>query len=281
MRKLHVYKYQGAGNDFVVMDNRRGEASELTSADIHRLCDRRFGIGADGLMTLCASETADFEMHYYNSDGPEGTMCGNGGRCLVAFAALMGVRSFSFQACDGPHTAEILSQEGGRSIVRLKMRDVEQIEQLPDGWLLDTGSTHFVQWVEHLADYPVDVEGRRLRWDSRFPKGANVNFVEASADGIAVRTYERGVEAETWACGTGATASAIASYLHGEKGWTRTLEGGKQRVRYAVRAPGGRLAVDFIAEDDGSFRDVWLTGPAVCVFETDVDLDQLQKNCAL
>ena len=281
MRKLHVYKYQGAGNDFVVVDNRQGEAAHLTDADVRLLCDRRFGIGSDGLMTLCASETADFEMHYYNADGPEGTMCGNGGRCLVAFAARMGIRSFSFLACDGPHRAEILSREGGRCIVRLKMRDVDGVERLPDGWLLDTGSTHFVQWVEDLKAFPVDVEGKRLRWDSRFPKGANVNFVEASPEGISVRTYERGVEAETWACGTGATASAIASYLHGEKGWTCVPEDGTQRIRYAVRAPGGHLAVDFLAGKDGSFRDIWLTGPAVCVFETDVDLDQLKKDSAL
>ncbi len=269
--KLHVYKYQGAGNDFVIIDNRQGKFT-LAPEQVHWLCDRRFGIGADGLMTLCASDSADFEMHYYNADGPEGTMCGNGGRCLVAFAARMGITHFDFQACDGPHRAALLEQHGDCSIVRLKMRDVEPPVRYPDGWHLETGSTHFVQWVKDLASFPVDVEGKRLRWDARFPRGANVNFVEPFADHLAIRTYERGVEAETWACGTGATAAALASYLHGEKCFTRSIENGREHIKFALRAPGGNLAVDFIAEKDGSFHDVWLTGPATRVFETDIEL---------
>ena len=275
MKKLHVYKYQGAGNDFVVVDNRRGEADFLTPRDIRRLCDRRFGVGADGLMTLCHSDVADFEMHYYNADGPEGTMCGNGGRCLVAFASHMGISRFSFTACDGPHEAQVLAQEGNCSTVRLKMRDVPGVEWLPDGCLLDTGSTHFIQWHSDLEHFDVDGEGKRLRWDPRFPNGANVNFVEPCGDHLFVRTYERGVEAETWACGTGATASAIASYLHGEKCFTSADENGAKRIKFVIYTLGGRLAVDFFAGKDGSFRDVWLTGPATRVFETDIDLDQL------
>lgn len=275
MKKLHVYKYQGAGNDFVVVDNRHGEADFLTPHDINRLCDRRFGVGADGLMTLCHSDVADFEMHYYNADGPEGTMCGNGGRCLVAFAAHMGISSFSFTACDGPHEAQVLSQTGNCAIVRLKMRDVEEVEWLPDGCLLDTGSTHFVQWYSDLEHINVEVEGKRLRWDVRFPNGANVNFVEPFPDHLFVRTYERGVEAETWACGTGATASAIASYLHGEKCYASKSENGAERIKFAIYTLGGRLAVDFLVGKGGSFHDVHLTGPATRVFETDIDLDQL------
>ena len=271
MKRLHVYKYQGAGNDFVILDNRRGDIV-LTPRQINRLCDRRFGVGADGLMTLCASDSADFEMHYYNADGPEGTMCGNGGRCLVAFAALMGLKRFEFLACDGPHRADLLEYSEDRCIVRLKMRDVEQVEKLPDGWLLETGSTHFVQWVRDLEHFDVATEGKRLRWDARFPKGANVNFIEPMADHLAVRTYERGVEAETWACGTGATASAIASWLRGEKCYTRPEDG---RIRFEIQMPGGRLAVDFRAEADGACRDVYLTGPATKVFETDIDPDRL------
>ena len=154
------------------------------------------------------------------------------------------------------------------------MRDVDHLDWLPDGCLLDTGSTHFVQWVEDLPHYDVDGEGKRLRWDPRFPQGANVNFVEVCGDHLAVRTYERGVEAETWACGTGATASAIASHARGADCFTRVDEA-SGRVRFAVHAPGGRLAVDFIPVENGSFRDVWLTGPAVQVFETDIDPDQL------
>ena len=275
MRPLHVYKYQGAGNDFVIVDNRRGEAGFLTPQLINRLCDRRFGIGADGLMTLCHSDVADFEMHYYNADGPEGTMCGNGGRCLVAFAALMGIRRFEFEAWDGHHRADLLEFTPDRCTVRLKMIDVDSVEKLPDGWLLETGSTHFVQWVNDLKEFDVAGEGKRLRWDKRFPKGANVNFVEPEAEGLFVRTYERGVEAETWACGTGSTASAIASWLRGVPGFTVTEEAGRKRVRYAVRTLGGRLAVDFLALEDGSCRDVYLTGPATRVFETDIDPDRL------
>ena len=275
MRPLHVYKYQGAGNDFVIVDNRRGEADFLTPRLVNRLCDRRFGVGADGLMTLCHSDVADFEMHYYNADGPEGTMCGNGGRCLVAFAALMGIRRYEFMACDGPHCAEVLEFSPDRCIVRLKMIDVDHVEKFSDGWLLDTGSTHFVQWVNCLSGFDVETEGKRLRWDLRFPKGANVNFVEHQADGLFVRTYERGVEAETWACGTGSTASAIASWLRGVPGCTVTEENGKRRVRYDVRTLGGALSVDFLAEEDGSCRDVYLTGPATKVFETDIDPDRL------
>lgn len=271
MKRLHVYKYQGAGNDFVILDNRRGDIV-LSPRQVNRLCDRRFGVGADGLMTLCASDRADFEMHYYNADGPEGTMCGNGGRCLVAFAALMGLKRFEFLACDGPHRADLLEYTDSRSIVRLKMRDVEGIDKLPDGWLLETGSTHFVQWVKGLESFDVDTEGKRLRWDARFPKGANVNFVEPMADHLAIRTYERGVEAETWACGTGATAAAIASWFHGETCYQR-LDGG--RIRFDLQARGGRLAVDFIPQADGACHDVYLTGPATKVFETDIDPDLL------
>lgn len=277
MRPLHVYKYQGAGNDFVIVDNRRGEADFLTPQLINRLCDRRFGVGADGLMTLCHSDVADFEMHYYNADGPEGTMCGNGGRCLVAFAALMGIRRFEFEACDGHHRAELLAFSPDRCTVRLKMIDVnqDQVQKLEDGWLLETGSTHFVQWVKDLATFDVATEGKRLRWDNRFARGANVNFVEAEPGGLFVRTYERGVEAETWACGTGSTAAAVASWLRGVPGCTVSDENGKQRVRYAIRTLGGNLAVDFLAGSDGRCQDVCLTGPATKVFETDIDPDRI------
>ncbi|MCR5708902.1 MAG: diaminopimelate epimerase [Bacteroidales bacterium] len=270
--KMHIYKYQGAGNDFVVVDNRRGESASLTPEMVRRLCDRRFGVGADGLMTLCApvpgKSRYDFAMHYYNSDGPEGTMCGNGGRCLVAFAAHLGLGSYEFTACDGPHSASVVERDGDRMVVRLRMRDVEGVTPLPDGCFLDTGSAHFVGWVTGLGSYPVETEGPRLRYDARFPSGANVNFVEPGPDGLAIRTWERGVEAETWACGTGATAAAIASYSKGIKPQEVAADG---RVRYSVLARGGRLAVDFIPSADGTFRDVWLTGPATRVFETDID----------
>ena len=149
MKRLHVYKYQGAGNDFVILDNRRGDVA-LTPRQINRICDRRFGVGADGLMTLCASDKADFEMHYYNADGPEGTMCGNGGRCIVAFADYLGIKpkdgkTYHFVAGDGPHTGEILADNGEVKTVRIRMVDVSIFCPVLDGWFVDTGTRHFVK----------------------------------------------------------------------------------------------------------------------------------------
>lgn len=271
--KLHCYKYQGAGNDFVILDNRDGSVN-LTPEQINRLCDRRFGIGGDGLMTLGASDKYDFTMRYYNADGYEGTMCGNGGRCLVAFAAHRGIKKFEFTAVDGYHSAEVLEYGDHRCIVRLKMRDLpledgkNPVEKLSDGYFLNTGSPHFVGFVDDVMAFDVDTEGKRLRWDERFPGGTNVNFVQIADDRILVRTYERGVEAETWACGTGVTASSICSWIEGAKCCQR--DGG--RAKFAIKALGDSLAVDFLPAADGSFSDIWLTGPATFVFETDIEI---------
>lgn len=272
--KLHAYKYQGAGNDFVILDNREGLIN-LTTEQVRWLCDRRFGIGADGLMTLGKSDKYDFTMKYYNADGLEGTMCGNGGRCLVAFAAHRSIKKFEFTAIDGYHRAEMLDYGEHRCIVRLKMRDLplmsdgrKPVDVQPEGYFLDTGSDHFVIFVDDVMNYDVDGEGKKWRWAERFPKGANINFVEATPEGIKVRTYERGVEAETWACGTGVTASSIASYIHGIKSFTQEGE----RIRFAIQALGDRLAVDFLPAADGTFSDIHLTGPATFVFETEIEL---------
>lgn len=286
--KLHCYKYQGAGNDFVILDNRKADIS-LTDQQINWLCDRRFGIGADGLMLLGAAPAdrpdLDFTMRYFNSDGPEGTMCGNGGRCLVAFAAHMGIKKFEFNAIDGYHRADVLEYGPKRCIVHLKMRDLplldgkSQVHRLDDGFFLDTGSDHFVGFVEDVDKYDVDTNGFRLRWDKRFPKGTNVNFVEVvesdredARRGIKVRTYERGVEAETWACGTGVTASSIASFVNGVKTFTEKDEQGRRRIHFDIQARGDKLAVDFIACGDDAFEDIYLTGPATKVFETDIEI---------
>lgn len=275
--KIHAYKYQGAGNDFVILDNRDG-GFKVTPEQVHWLCDRRFGIGADGLMTLDASDKYDFTMHYYNADGPEGTMCGNGGRCLVAFAAHRGIKKFEFEAIDGYHRAEVLDYTEHRCIVRLKMRDLpllpdgtKPVDRQPEGYFLDTGSDHFVVFVDDVMSYDVDGEGKKWRWAKRFPKGTNVNFVQAVPEGLKVRTYERGVEAETWACGTGVTASSIASYIHGVKSYTRDGE----RIRFAIQALGDKLAVDFLPSGEGTFSDIYLTGPATFVFETDIEMPEL------
>ncbi len=216
--ELTFYKFDGAGNDFVVFDNRDGSA-RLTTDQIARLCHRRFGVGADGLMTLdTAPEGYDFEMRYYNSDGHLGSMCGNGGRCIAAFAHFLGLgSSLRFLAYDGPHEADITLWDSAQrlGIVSLGMRSVpvSEVHRCMEGWFLDTGSPHYVQRVSGLEHFDVVGEGRRLRYLAEvFPEGTNVDFIEDLPDGrLFVRTYERGVEDETWACGTGITAAAIVS----------------------------------------------------------------------
>lgn len=245
---MEFYKFDGAGNDFVVVDNRDGSI-RLTEEEIARICHRRFGVGADGLMTLERPESSefDFEMKYYNSDGRLGSMCGNGGRCIAAFAHVLGFgKRLHFMGFDGPHDAEVLVWDGQVGIVRLGMRGVAvgEIRRVLDGWFLDTGSPHYVQRVEDLEHYDVVGEGRRLRQRTDvFPEGANIDFIEDCQDGrLFVRTYERGVEDETWACGTGVTASALVSGNH----------------RLLTR--GGDFRVDFDATGT-AYDNVWLTGP--------------------
>lgn len=285
---MELYKYQGAGNDFLIADNRdgailHGEAAAygcgdmmLSPARIAELCDRRYGIGADGLMLLENADDADFRMVYYNSDGSGGMMCGNGGRCIVAFADRCGTDGLDFIAADGPHSAMILSRSGKSCTVRLKMKDVRGIytrgEDGLGGYFLDTGTRHFVRQVGTLSEYDVFSEGRRIRYREEFaPIGTNVNFVEPYDGLLHVRTYEKGVEDETFACGTGITASAIAMWhdvaAHPERGSQyngvfRTAESG--RIHVDVKALRDYLSVDFISADDGA-DDVWLTGPAVYV----------------
>ena len=268
MNKIHFYKYDGAGNDFVLVDIRHSDFS-LDTMQIARLCHRRFGIGADGLMTL--SEGAggyDFEMHYYNSDGNLGSMCGNGGRCIVAFADRLGLghrdgntdyRHFRFVGYDGPHEADILMWDAvsGVGIVSLGMRDVAcgDVKRCLDGWFLDTGSPHYVQRVTGLDNYDVVGEGRRIRnLADQFPQGTNVDFIEDLDDGrLAVRTYERGVEDETWACGTGVTACAIVS---GNR---------------SIVTRGGDFKVTFTPTGT-AYTDVRLIGPVSFNFEGMVEI---------
>ena len=287
---IRFYKYQGAGNDFLIADNRDGHITEsdgvltVSCEDgskrkivISDLCDRRYGIGADGLMLLESSDKYDFRMNYFNSDGSGGMMCGNGVRCIVAFAADMGITHFDFEAADGFHTAEVLESENGLRKVRLKMKDVSDFshfDELADiscdssGWFLDTGTRHFVRHVHDLETYDVVSEGRTIRYGAAefLPTGVNVNFVEPYQGGIAVRTYEKGVEDETFACGTGIVASAIASYMNGT---APSSEDSNGRIRYLVKAKRDALEVDFMCSgcDLRSFHDIWLTGPASYVAE--------------
>ncbi len=255
---IPFFKYQGAGNDFVMVDNRTGIFPDASDAKlIAHLCDRRFGIGADGLILLEEVPDFDFRMVYFNADGREGSMCGNGGRCTVAFARALGIigEHCRFLAVDGPHEASISAPDW----VELKMADVASVTQLPNGdYVLNTGSPHYVQFVEQLDGWPVTEKGQAIRYSEAFrEQGINVNFVAAAAEGIGVFTYERGVEAETLSCGTGVTASAIAAYLKNPAPAAAnvpiTTKGGQLRVRF--KPVGNR------------FEDVWLCGPAVQVFE--------------
>lgn len=221
---MKFYKYQGAGNDFLIADARSGDL-ELDSGTVRWLCDRHLGFGADGVMVLEEGSSTDFRMRYYNPDGSTGMMCGNGGRCIVAFAYDLGFRSFRFEAPDGIHEANVLSSGDPFSrvskIVKLRMRDIDAVcrisrsdSGIPD-WFIDTGARHFVRFVDRFEGFDVIGQGRGLRYDPRFaPEGVNVDFVcPVSEREIRVRTYEKGVEDETLACGTGIVASALASYV--------------------------------------------------------------------
>lgn len=258
---IPFFKYQGTGNDFVIIDQRHQQY--LQAADqpaIEGLCDRRFGIGADGLMLLQQKAGYDFEMVYFNSDGRESSMCGNGGRCITAFAHRLGVfhESCRFWAIDGEHEAVVRPDRW----VELKMIDVQDVEAGKGFYYLNTGSPHYVTFTEGLGDLDVYREGRAIRYSDRFREvGTNVNFVQLEPEGIAVATYERGVEDETLSCGTGVTAAAIAYHLQ---------QGGSSG-RIPVRVKGGTLEVRFEARSSG-FGEIWLCGPAEMVFQGQIEL---------
>ncbi|AIZ43244.1 diaminopimelate epimerase [Cellulophaga baltica] len=257
--KLTFYKFQGTGNDFVMVDNRQNIFDKENTERIAFLCDRRFGIGADGLILLENEKDLDFKMVYFNSDGNESTMCGNGGRCLVAFAKHLGIikDSASFNAIDGLHKASI--KEG---LVSLQMKDVEEIKEKPNAVFLDTGSPHHVQMVTGLEDYQVKKEGARLRYGVYGEKGSNINFVEQiDATSFSVRTYERGVEDETLSCGTGVTAAAIAMHKTGKTTNSEVF----------IKALGGDLNIKFEVNDK-VYSNVFLTGPAKFVFKGEIDV---------
>ena len=256
------YKYQGTGNDFIMVDNRLHLFPKNNTKFIEKLCDRRFGIGADGLILLEPDKDSDFRMVYYNSDGNESSMCGNGGRCIVAFAKQLGLISHQtlFIATDGLHQATI--DENG--LVSLQMKEVDQIKMEPEFVFLNTGSPHHVELVENLAHYKVKEEGSKIRYSNLYGNaGSNVNFVsQLNANTFAVRTYERGVEDETLSCGTGVTAVAIAMHRTGKTNNNiidLNVEGGKLKVQFDV--------------DNGKYTNVFLIGPATFVFEGKIDLD--------
>ena len=256
---IHFYKYQGTGNDFILLDD-RNENHSFSSEKIKKLCDRHFGIGADGLILLRNKVGFDFDMLYYNSDGLPGSMCGNGGRCAAAFAHSLGLttKKINFNAFDGSHQAEILKENPYS--VRLHMNDVLKIESNDAFVFLDTGSPHYCCFVKNVNEIDVIHEGRKIRYNERFKKdGVNVNFIEQKGAELLVRTYERGVEAETLSCGTGVTASVVAA------SFTKKIRGSSCKVV----TPGGILHVYFSIES-GFYKDIWLEGPAEEVFRGEI-----------
>jgi diaminopimelate epimerase len=259
--QLTFYKYQGTGNDFIMIDNRLNIFPKENTQFIEQLCDRRFGIGADGLILLENHTTYDFKMVYFNSDGNESSMCGNGGRCLVAFAKQLGIieSTAKFEAVDGYHYAKII----GNELISLQMKDVDRIAVHQDYSFLNTGSPHHVQLVSDLKNLDVKTEGAKIRYSDLYGKaGSNINFVhQLENDIFVVRTYERGVEDETLSCGTGATAVAIAMH-HVGKTKSNSID---------LQVEGGKLSVQF-KENNGVYSDVFLVGPATFVFEGMIDL---------
>lgn len=259
--KIVFNKYQGTGNDFILLDNRENMYGGLTAKQVHFLCSRRFGIGADGLIMMNNKADFDFEMKYFNADGNQGSMCGNGARCLVKFASMLGIKKekYNFIAADGIHAAEIdLNGE-----IRLQMKDVKGAEFSYTHYILDTGSPHYVKNVRDAIQLDVVNEGRAIRNSKEFEeKGINVNFVETlNDDTIYVRTYERGVEDETLSCGTGVVASALIS-AHNDNGFNRV----------EVKTSGGKLSVEFEKVTEKEFRNIWLSGPAELVYEGEIHI---------
>lgn len=263
--KIKFYKYQATGNDFIIIDARE-ENLILEKKDIQFLCDRHFGIGSDGLIIFGNSDKADFSMQFFNPDGSGGMMCGNGGRSIVKFASDKGVisDSCSFIAPDGLHFATI-----NNDIISLKMVNPTLLQRFEDGFYINTGTSHFVVFEEDLNKINIIEKGRSIRYDERFShyNGCNVNFVEEiSLNNIRIRTYERGVEDETLACGTGICASALTYSI--EKG----LKNGKHTIN--ISAKGGDLQVEFEKDSDNSLSEVYLIGTANSVFEGEIEISK-------
>lgn len=256
MRSIPFHKYHGAGNDFILL-RQTGDTATLKEETIHLMCHRHYGIGADGLIVLKESEVADFEMIYYNADGKEGSMCGNGGRCaaLYAYNQKLCSEKMVFMAYDGVHKARIISKNDYEALVELQLSDVTDIRQEADHYFIDTGSPHYIAFRQNIKDIDMDKEAKSLRHHYR-EGGTNVNFIEKQGGHYSIRTYERGVEKETLSCGTGITAAAIA---------IATAENLKQAV-IPIQAPGGTLEVSLKKAGNG-FEEIWLKGPAMNVFE--------------
>lgn len=260
MKTQRFYKYQATGNDFILIDDRDLNFPTDLSL-VSALCDRRFGIGSDGLILIQPHETTDFNMVFYNPDGSQ-SLCGNGSRCAVVFAQYLGIigTECQFMAYDGVHEASILSD----STVRLHMQNVQDVRSMEDGMLIDTGSPHLIQYVDAIDATDVVAEGRKIRYNETFREdGVNVNFISKSNPStIKVRTYERGVENETLSCGTGVTAAALAASMQ------------DMESPINIHTRGGQLQVEFLREEGtGHFSEVYLIGPAKYVFSGEIEVD--------
>jgi diaminopimelate epimerase len=259
--KIPFSKYHGTGNDFIIIDNRELQWKPAEE-EIAFLCDRHFGIGADGLMLLTEKAGFDFYMTYYNSDGRESTMCGNGGRCMIIFAKSLSLTADEphFLAIDGEHIGKV-EKTGDSPVVSLKMKDVIVTEIEADHLFMDTGSPHYVVFKKNVEDIDLIREARLIRFNERFSKeGTNVDFVEIGKNELFVRSYERGVENETLSCGTGVTASALAFAVKNP-----------HHNPVKVQTPGGGLSLSF-RQDGNSFTDIWLKGPVQFVFQGEVEV---------
>lgn len=267
---VEFYKYQGTGNDFIMIDDRKNDFDHNDHQLINKLCSRKFGIGADGLILIRDHADHNFEMVYFNADGYQSSLCGNGGRCAVHFANYLKIidQKCRFKAIDGEHEAFIddLTPETPKakvrqtSLIRLKMNDVTLIEKNSEYYLLDTGSPQYVSFVNNLTDFDVKNNGRRIRNSQRFRKeGINVNFTEKiSNDTIFVRSYERGVEDETLSCGTGVTAAALTGALNGISSPVK------------IKTLGGELKVIFKKVNKNNFRDIYLIGPVEMIYKGEI-----------
>ena len=259
--KINFYKYQGTGNDFVMIDGRSKNFVMPTEKQINKMCHRQFGIGADGLIVITKSKKADFEMLYFNADGKPGSMCGNGGRCTIAFANKLGIikNKTQFLAYDGIHQGALNKEN-----VTLNMTDVKGVDVKNLDYEINTGSPHYITFKKDVTQIDVFSEGQKIRYHKTYADtGINVNFVEVKKNELFVRTYERGVENETLSCGTGVTAAAIAF---------ANLEKKHKNYTINIKTPGGKLKVSFKTKDHHYFKDIQLTGPAILVYQGQINI---------
>lgn len=258
--KLTFYKYHGTGNDFIMIDAYK-ENIELSTEQIKHLCSRRFGVGSDGLMLVKKHHKFDFEMDYYNPDGSGATFCGNGARCIVAFAHKLGIidKKTKFIASDGTHKATI-----NQDIVKLEMKNIDIFSKKKDYIFMNTGSPHVVKFTENLENFDINLEGKKIRFSTEFsPIGTNVNFVQPFKNHIQVRTYEKGVENETYSCGTGVVASALGYFIENKSF--------NAENKINIKTKGGDLTV-FFETKSNVFKNIFLQGKATFVFKGEIEI---------